>query len=152
MRTLVLFAVLTILFSCNDIKSKENIKEDGIVLPAIPKELKMKLLKECRFIDYIMHQLPISVSQSEEQAVMANVLFIDDTTPSSIPSTCKPIGRKFYQYADGSSVEADLYFSTGCVFYVFIEGGQPKYASNITDKGKNFYSQIVQVGFQGQPQ
>ena len=145
-------AIVMTTISCNDRKQKESTKVDGIVLPVLPKEIKLKLLKECRFIDYIMHQLPISVSQSEEQAVMANVLFIDDTAPTSIPTGCKPIGRKFYQYADGSSVEADLYFSTGCVFYVFLENGQAKYATNITDKGKNFYSQIVQVGTQGQPQ
>lgn len=146
--------MLSVLCSaCKERKSNtDSIKNEGMVLPLLPPEIKTKLLKECRFIDYIMHNLPISVSQSEQEAIMANVLFIDDTAPVKIPANCKPIARKFYQYLDGSSLEADLYFNTDCIFYVFLEDGKPKYAANITDKGKNFYAQIIQVGTQGKAQ
>lgn len=151
---LSLSIILSVVCSaCKERKSEtDSIKNEGLVLPVLPSEIKMKLLKECRFVDYIMHDLPISVSQSEREAIMANVLFIDDTAPSEIPASCKPIARKFYQYLDGSSLEADLYFSTDCIFYVFWEDGRPKYAANITDKGKNFYAQIIQVGTQGKAQ
>lgn len=151
---LSLSIMLLVLFSaCKESKSKADFtKNAGMVLPVLPPEIKAKLLKECRFVDYIMHNLPISVSQSEQEAIMANVMFIDDSAPSEVPSNCKPIARKFYQYLDGSSLEADLYFSTDCIFYVFLEGGKPKYAANITDKGKNFYAQIIKVGTQGQAQ
>jgi len=123
--------------------------EDQLVLPPMPTEMKMMMLKECLNIDYIMHDLPVSVSQTEEQAVMANILFADDAAPDYIPKNCKPIGRKFYGMKDGTSIEADIYFTDGCLFYIFIRDNEKVYANKLTDKVIAFYNQIIQAAIQG---
>jgi hypothetical protein len=123
--------------------------EERLVLPAMPNDVKMMMLKKCLNIDYIMHDLPISVSQTEEQAVMANILFADDAAPEYIPKECKPIGRKFYGMKDGSSIEADIYFTQGCTFYVFLRDNEKIYANKLNDRGIAFYNQIIQAAIQG---
>lgn len=112
-------------------------------LPPLNQEVFNKMLNECTFIDYIWHELPFSVSQSEKQAVMTNVSFISSEGHDSTPAHCKSIGRKSYQINGDIFLDADIYFGgKGCNYYIFLKDEKPIYLNRMTDQGVGFYKRL----------
>lgn len=115
-------------------------------LPPVTLDMMKKMIAEVDYIDYIMYDLPFSVSQDTKEDINSNIMFISNIPAGDVPSTCKPIGRKFYNIKGETYLAADIYFSNGCAFYIFLEGEQPKYSAKFTKEGYNFYTQIVAQG------
>jgi hypothetical protein len=118
----------------------------GPQIPGIPGELMAKLLNECTNIDYIFHNLPFSLNQSEKSSIEQNIGFIDINSPvGAIPADCKPIGRKFFKINSDVTYDVDVYLSGNCKFYVFVDKkNKPLYANNMTKEAVIFYSNTAQ--------
>ena len=119
---------------------------EGPEIPGVPKEVLIKLLNECTYLDYIFHKLPFSISQSEEPGIDQNISFIDYTKPViRIPKECKAIGRKFFHIKGEIVYDVDVYLTNNCKFYVFVDKkNKPIYANQMTEAGVQFYANIAQ--------
>jgi hypothetical protein len=118
----------------------------GPEIPGVPKDVMVKLLNECTYIDYIFHKLPFSISQSEEPGIDQNISFIDINKPLvRVPKDCKAIGRKFFHIKGEIVYDVDVYLDNKCKFYVFVDKkNKPIYANYMTDAALQFYSNIAQ--------
>jgi hypothetical protein len=130
----------------NPSNATATVTESGPEIPGIPKDVMVKLLNECTYLDYIFHKLPFSLSQNEDPSIDQNISFIDIEKPlGRIPSHCKPDARKFFQIKGEVVYEADVYILNGCKFYVFVDkNSKPIYANYMTQAGINFYDNIIQ--------
>ncbi len=111
--------------------------------PSLPQNVLMNIWDNGQMIDYIFHDLPFSMNQTELNSIRTNLTYIDPKPVDSYPATCKPFARQFYQVGGDIVLEADIYFSEGCKFYVFVEGGKAKYANYMAEAGTNFFNQMV---------
>lgn len=103
-------------------------------LPSIPLETVEYLWANCDYVDYVFYDLPISMSLDNQRSVQYVLQHISDAPAPLLPE-CKPIGRIFYQVKGENALMADLYFSQGCTYFVFLENDKPKYANYMTEKG-----------------
>jgi hypothetical protein len=126
--------------------SSELIDAKRSNLPPLTVDMIKKMLAEVDYIDYIMHDLPFSLSQDTKADINSNIMFISNNPVGNVPVNCKPIGRKFYNIKGETYLAADIYFSNGCAFYIFLEGEKPLYSAKFTKEGYNFYTQIVAQG------
>lgn len=144
------FILLTLIFSCKNQEEKKPEKQQAqikeINLPPVTNDMINKMLMEVDYIDYIFHNLPISVSQDEKESINSNIVFIKNEAVSSIPANCKPIGRKFFNIKGETYLSADIYFGEGCAVYIFLDGEKPVYANKMTEQGIIFYNNIIATG------
>ncbi len=145
----LLFSASVVITSCKNSdntkiegnKSKANVLEN---VSGIPSEVMDELWNKCSLVDYIFHDLPFSMNQSNVESIRTNLNYISKESISSIPSNCKPIARQFFQVDGDIKYEADVYFSDGCQFYVFVvNNNQPKYANKMTSSGVDFFNNII---------
>lgn len=106
-------------------------------LPTIPNALMQTLVDSADYVDYLFYELEFSMSMDNKQGVMYALSKIGDASPTLNPA-CKPIGRIFYQIKGRNAAEADLYFSQGCTYLVFMENNVPVYANTMSDVGITF--------------
>lgn len=116
--------------------------------PSIPLEIIQKLYDKSDYMDYIFNNLNFSLSQTAKNSIRSSVAFISTDVPSSIPDGCKSIGRKFFHINGEIVLEAELYFSSNCAFYIFYVDNKPTYANVLTKAGINFYNNIINQGKQ----
>jgi len=159
MYRLLYAGALFLLFSCGgDIASKQAAPvpsktatatiQGQPLLPRIPNDLRLKMWNEGEIIDYIFHDLPFSMNQNEQASIRTNITYIGDKPVTVLPKGCKPMARQFYQ-ANGVIVyEADVYFDDNCQFYVFYVDGQAKYANQMDETGKQFFTNMITQAMQ----
>jgi len=148
-----LFAGLTIFLfvTCGDTPVKKsspdlaqnNNQQIAIGLPPMPVDVYNQLFDNCDNIDYIFHELPISVSQDEKEAAQQTIGFIDEAPFKSREASCKPIARKFFKSKGKEILAADVYFSDKCKGYIFFKDNKPVFANQISPSGVNFYNNII---------
>lgn len=147
----LLFVSIIILgLSCNDQKASSSKTPEAKPkvattksYPRIPNELMMKVWDEGTMIDYLFHELPFSMSQNEQLSIRTNLTYISEEIVPDIPKSCKPIARQFYQVGSDILFEADIYFSEGCQFYVFIVDNKPTYANQMAPSGVAFFNNMI---------
>lgn len=109
--------------------------------PSIPLDTLTMLWEKCDFIDYVFYYTNFSVSQNTRDDIRNTIRFISEEVPLIDPN-CKPVGRLFYQVQGENRLEADLYYSQGCTYFVFLDKGKPAYANSIMPAGINFFNQV----------
>lgn len=112
-------------------------------LPALPQSVMEQLFREATYVDYIFYDLPFSLSQDNQASIHANLKLISSVGLENLPQGCKPIGREFFHIGGEIAYEADLYFSSGCIGYVFLKDEKPIYGSKLTEEGMKFYTNII---------
>lgn len=114
-------------------------------IPGITREVLIKLLDQCTYVDYIFHSLPYSISQNEDPSIDMNISYIDYKRPlGRIPKDCKPIGRKFFHINGEIVYDVDVYLTNQCKFYVFMDkANKPIFANYMTEAGINFYADMA---------
>lgn len=110
-------------------------------LPSIPKEKLEYLWNNCDVIDYVFYTLPISMNVENPDAVR-NALTHVASEPAPMLPQCKAIGRIFYQVKGENVLMADMYFSEGCTYYVFLENDKPAYANYITPQAVQYFNSV----------
>lgn len=123
-------------------KQKEEVTEAKTSLPTLSEEKLNSLKSSCDLIDFIFFDLPISMSQ-DNQGSIQQVLGFFDTDQVSHSDNCKAIARVFFNGTGESLLEADLFFTQGCMYFVFYSEGQPKWSNGINAAGQNFFQQII---------
>jgi len=106
-------------------------------MQTIPNELMQVLVDSTDYVDYLFYDMDFSMSMDNKQGIMYALAKIGDT-PAQLNPACKPIGRMFFQIKGRNAAEADLYFSQGCTYLVFMKDNAPVYANSMSDVGKTF--------------
>lgn len=114
--------------------------KNSVALQSIPKSTIMGLWNNCTYIDYIFHDLPFSMSQDEKESIQANLNYISSEVQAYIPNNCKPIARQMFHVGGDIVLEADVYLSDVCQFYVFVEDEKPAYANKMSPSALQFFS------------
>jgi len=113
------------------------------IYPSLPESALRNIWDNGEMIDYIFHNHPFSMNQTEQNSIRSNLTYIAPDPVMSIPQTCKPFARQFYQVGGDIVLESDVYFGEGCKFYVFFEGGKAKYANQMAPSGVSFFNNMV---------
>lgn len=153
MRTLLVLAFGLVLMSCGDTPAGNAQStttatpakgaEPKASLPSLPVVTLEYLWKSCDFVDYVFYELPISMSLDNRKTIQYVLGHIAED-PAPLRPECKSIGRIFYQVQGENVVEADLYFSEGCTYFVFLEEGKAKYANYMTKDGVDYLNNNFQ--------
>jgi hypothetical protein len=109
----------------------------GNSLPVIPNELMQSLVDSADYVDYLFYNMDFSMSMDNKQGIMYSIANIGEQ-PAEMSAACKPIGRIFYQIKGRNAAEADLYFSNGCTYLVFMKDNAPVYANSMSEVGVAF--------------
>ena len=153
---LYLFPVFLV-FSC-----KENRPEDtqttptqpstvnnSTQMPPLDENIRQDLLTSCNYIDIIFFNREISMSLTEKSSIDQLLTVITDRAPDYETSSCKPVGRLFFQSNGREMIAADLFLgSEPCRHLVFYQDNKPVYASALDDRGVSLFSQYVNQGIQ----
>lgn len=116
--------------------------------PSLPLDTLQMLWEQCDYIDYVFYYKDFSVSQNKQADIRGAIRYISEEVPAIQPA-CQPIGRIFYQVQGENRLEADLYFSQGCTYFIFYENGKKTYANAIMPAGVQFFNQVMGAGTPG---
>ena len=136
-----------ILVGCKEKQAQEpnnptTTSEGGTILPVMPVQQQSYLFDNVELIDYIFHELPFSLSQSEQPSIQAKIAGISQE--AVLPNSCKSMARMFFQVKGEIVMEADVYFSPpDCYHYVFIEEGVEIYANKMGPANIQFYNHFL---------
>lgn len=155
---LPIITLLALLISCQDKSSETETEQktdstnlvEQYALPVPPIETLEYLYQNCSHIDYVFYELPFSMSLDDVGSIRKTLSHIS-TSPAPEKAECKPMGRIFFDVGIETKLEADFYFSSGCVYFLFYEGGEKKYSSFMTpDAVKYMNNYISQANAQRQ--
>ncbi len=153
-RSVILLAISILIISCGgDAKKTANMAAATPMkfetdLPALPQADMQRMFAQATYIDYIFYELPFSISQDNQPSIHANLKLISSLPLTNLPQGCKPIGREFFHIGGEIAYEADLYYTDGCLGYVFLKDQKPIYASKLTEEGMKFYANIIRQSTQ----
>ena len=110
-----------------------------------------KLFDQCNYVDYLFYESDFSMSMNNKQSIQQTLSHVSEQVPTLDPN-CKSIGRVFYEIDGNTEIEAEIYFSNACQYFVFIKDKKRVYANNITADGvahfNNIFSQARKMGEQ----
>lgn len=113
-----------------------------ITYPSIDFDRLAYLYTNSTYMDATFYNLPISINQSELVQIQQTLAGIAEE-PVQLAQSCQPSGHIWFQ-VDGKNVEeADIYFSPGCIGYVWYDNGKPAYSNTMTEGGIGFYNNII---------
>lgn len=153
---LVLIIAAICCLGCKNDTSKQTptespqiqVNNKGPQYQQLPNDMMMDLWNKGDLIDYIFHNLPFSMNQTEQASIRTNLTYFSSDPQPTIPAGCKPMGRQFFGIQGNIVLEADIYFSDNCAFYVFFIDGKAKYANKMSESGQNFFSNMIQRGLE----
>ncbi len=116
--------------------------KQGIAVPRADENFVRNLYNQVDQIDYIYTTFDFSMSISEPSAIKGNIATLSGLSIGTIPVDCKPVGRQMFMSKGEMLAEADLYFTQGCQFLVFMEKEKPASGSMFNQTGIDFYNQV----------
>ncbi len=150
---LIPFLITMMFVSCNsseDQADKQNASDatpsaNAIYLPSITMAELNILWEYCNQVDYIYYDLPFSTNLDDQYSIQQSLRHISETpVPLAVKNNCKPISRVFYKNSGEDLIEAEVYFSEGCTFFVFFKDGKPAFSNLMTETGVKHYSDVLQ--------
>lgn len=120
-------------------KTVPSTNQEAILYPSLTQAKMTELWDNCTFVDYTFYNLPLSLSLDNPGAIKNSLQHISTQTVPASKKVCKPAGRIFYQKNGEDLLEADIYLSKDCQFYVFYENKKPSYANMMSEQGINFF-------------
>ena len=110
--------------------------------PALGNEVLSRLYAETEKVDIIFYNLPISVNQEDAPSAKNTALYVSPASPN-ITKVCQPIARLTWVSQGTIAKEADVYFESGCQYFLFIENNQPIAANAMVQSGIDFFNNII---------
>lgn len=158
-KLLVWLFFATLIFACSTSDNKNEPKPevstqspDQAYLPSITMEELKNLWDNSNQVDYIYYDLPISTSLSDVYSIQQSLRHVSETpVPLEVKNKCKPISRVFYKNSGKDLMEAEIYFSQGCTFFVFFKEGKPAYSNLMTNDGVKYFNNILTKAQEFQP-
>lgn len=140
-----LICAITLFVNCKPDPSNLSTTRSAVTFSpnGITAEYVQLIVDSCSHVDMIFNDFPISISQTEESSIIGDLTYLSPITMSSIPANCKPLGRKVYNGNGRVLIEADLYFTEGCQFMIFIQNEQALFGNQMNEKGINFYNNLL---------
>jgi hypothetical protein len=145
-----IFFPIVLLFAVgckNDTKPVNIVNTDSDLIEnkytSLPTKIQNNIFSNCNYLDYIFNDLPFSVSQNDRTGIMTNINFIGAESPKMINKNCKSLGREFFQINGDIVLEAEIYYSQECSYYIFYIDGKPLYSNIISQTGIDFYQQLI---------
>lgn len=123
----------------------------AIQYPSLPFDTLKVIFENCDYIDYVFFYESFSVNQSQKSDIQGALQHISSEVPTIDPSCNRPVARIFYQVKGENRLEADLYFDSKCVFFLFYDKGQKAYANKMTPSGLKFFQNIYGASQQMRP-
>ena len=148
---LLLLCIVTLLVNCKTDSTGQpastvqtTTSTSGLQSTAgITAEYVQLIVDSCSHVDMIFNDFPISISQTEQSSIVGDLTYLSPNAMTAIPANCKPLGRKVYNGNGRILIEADLYFSEGCQFMIFIQNEQALFGNQMNEKGINFYNNLL---------
>lgn len=154
MKRVIIFLLGLALGACQSSGGKDDASSQGQasqeqaagerLYPSIPLDTLSMLWDNCDYIDYVFYYKEFSISQNQRGDIQLALRHISEEVPPIDPN-CKPQGRIFYQVDGVNRLEADLFFSPGCAYFIFYDKGKYAYANRIMPEGVNFFKQVFSV-------
>jgi len=147
-KSLLLFIMIIFcLTACKSDEKKvknpaEIVTQEGVVVPRADENLVRNLFNNVDQIDYIYNSFDFSMSISEPNAIKSNIATLSGQEIGILPANCKPVGRQMFMAKGEMLAEADLYFTPGCQFLVFVEKEKPISGSMFNEQGILFYTNV----------
>ena len=110
-------------------------------LPSLPMDILKNLWDNCDYVDYVFYNLPISMSLNNQPSIQNSLSHIA-SDPAPVLPQCKSIGRLFYQIKGENVQMAEIYFTAGCTYFVFLKDDKPAYSNYITPEGVAYLNNI----------
>jgi len=157
MRSILIITIaFTLCVSCksdtanhaNENAPEAQVSNSGPQYQQLPNDLMLDLWNKGDLIDYIFHNLPFSMNQTEQASIRTNLTYFSSDPQAHIPSECKPMGRQFFGIQGNIVLEADIYYSDNCAFYVFFIDGKARYANKMSESGQAFFSNMIKQGLE----
>jgi hypothetical protein len=131
--------ILICLLNCKQEARKDKIES---ILPTLPVEEIRSLLANADATDFIFHNLPFSVNQSDLQSVRTTVSGIGIEPVYN--ADCPALGRMFVQVKGEIVMEAEIYYDgLSCHHYVFYQDKKPVYANQMQSNAIGFYNDLI---------
>ncbi len=152
LRLILSWFICAQLFACQNTAPKPQTPpaapapaEETMYLPSITTEKMEYLWQACNQIDYLFYNLPISTSVDNNASAQVHLRHISDSpVPLMVKQQCNtPIGRIFFKKDGEDLLESEIYFASGCTFFVFFEKGKAKAANYMTAEGVNHFNQLI---------
>lgn len=149
---ILIFAMFSLFIACGQ-KSTDNAtdqikeqpaKKNENVMESISLAAMQNIWEVVDYMDLIMYNAAVSVSQDNQAAIRGTLRYISENS-AVVPSTCKPDGRISFMAKGEIELEADIYFTEGCQFFLFIENQKPVYGNFMTPEGVSFFQQVVKA-------
>lgn len=110
--------------------------------PMLPDSILRYMLANCDNMEVIFNDLPISMNPGGQAACRSNIEHFAGL-PASLHPNSKPQARAFYQTNGEEIISADLYFDDYSKGFVFFVDNQPTYSNQMSEKGVNYYTNIL---------
>lgn len=121
--------------------------EQTLTYPSLPLAKMQELYNSVDYIDFVFYYADFSMNQSNDKSIKATLAHVSNEAPIAY-SSCQPIGSLFLQAQGKELMQAELYYSGKCVYYIWLENGQRTYGNKMTPAGFQFYQQIFKQGTQ----
>ena len=152
----MLFSVVT---ACNTSENNDETKtetptatQEEIYLPSLSMDEMKILWDSCNAVDFLYYELPISTSLNDQYSIQQSLRHVSEAPVTlTYKNNCKPIARVFYKNEGEDLIEAEVYFSQGCSFFVFFKNGKPVFSNLMTNEGIKHFNEIIQKALSLQP-
>ena len=74
-------------------------------------------------------------------SIQQTLTHVSQTVPV-LDSSCKSIGRVFYEINGETEIEAEIYFTDKCKYFVFMKDNKRIYANDLTPDGIAHFQNI----------
>jgi hypothetical protein len=151
---LVIFTLLS-LVACKGEEKKAAVSDTKVAPQEVPGNIELSALQpdvfkyvyeNCDYLDIIFENLPFSMSQDNQNGIKSLMSYIDFQPPVALKDDCTPMGRQIYQIAGEVIMEADMYVSPDCNYYVFFYQGKTYYNAMVP-KGVEFFTALKNKKF-----
>lgn len=156
------FVVLISIYSCKEKETNKSLEDSGMKVetsvetsPAnnskldfspLPASLFKPVYMEADYMDILFEELPFSMSQDNNASIRQILNYIDVNAPDSYDSNCPLFGQLLVQKEAVYILEADIYHSDGCYYWLIKHRGK-KYLNGMTDAGIKFFNQLKNRNF-----
>ncbi|PHN03402.1 hypothetical protein [Flavilitoribacter nigricans] len=121
--------------------------QQTLTYPSLPIAKMQELYDSVDYIDFVFYYANFSMNQANDSSIKATLAHVSNEVPT-VYSSCQPIGSLFFQSQGKELMQAELYFSDKCVYYIWLVNGQRTYANKMTPAGFQFYQQVFSQGAQ----
>lgn len=109
--------------------------------PSLPPDNMRLLIQSVDYIDFMFYYADFSMNQSDDPSIKATLGHVASEVPLIDPS-CQPIGSLFFLSKGKELMQAELYYTDKCIYFIWLQKGQRTYANKMTPSGFKFYQQV----------